>query len=64
MLSYCTPARGGEHVVRIQLNDEKIGKGSLEYPFEAAGFGPPPDCNPERAPTFSLKNVTVPTAKR
>jgi len=29
----------GEHVVRIQLNDEKIGKGSLEYNFEAAGFG-------------------------
>jgi hypothetical protein len=60
LLSYCTPARSGEHVVRIALKDEKLGTGSLEYRFEAAGFGPPPDCNPERAPTFSLKNVTAP----
>jgi hypothetical protein len=63
LLSYCTPARDGSHVVRIELDDEKIGKGSLEYSFEASGFGPPPDCNPERSPTFSLKNVSEPPAK-
>ncbi|HKO91493.1 MAG TPA: vWA domain-containing protein [Polyangiaceae bacterium] len=57
LLSYCTPAREGEHVVRIEIEDEKIGKGSLEYNFQAAGFGPPPDCDPERQPTFSLKDV-------
>ena len=57
LLSYCTPAREGEHVVRIVIEDEKIGKGALEYSFQATGFGPPPDCDPERQPTFSLKDV-------
>jgi hypothetical protein len=57
LLSYCTPAREGEHVVRIEIEDEKIGSGSLEYSFQAAGFGPPPDCDPARAPSFSLKDV-------
>src|SRR5688572_25649620 len=60
LLSYCTPARGGEHVVRIELDGGELGSGSLEYNFQAADFGPPPDCNPERAPTFSLKNVAAP----
>ncbi len=59
LLSYCTPARGGEHVVRIELNDEKLGRGALEYTFQAAGFGPPPACDPERKPTFSLKDVAA-----
>jgi hypothetical protein len=63
LLSYCTPARSGEHVVRIELNDEQVGKGSLEYSFQAAGFGPPPECTPERAPTFSLKNVAEPEGR-
>lgn len=59
LLSYCTPARGGEHVVRIELEDEKLGRGALEYTFQAAGFGPPPTCDPERKPTFSLKDVAT-----
>ena len=60
LLSYCTPARKGEHKVRIDAlaNRNKNGKarsrGSLEYEFDANGFGPPPECDPERAPTFSL----------
>ena len=58
LLSYCTPARNGEHIVRIQINDEKLGRGALEYSFQAAGFGPPPACDPERKPTFSLKDVS------
>jgi hypothetical protein len=62
LLSYCTPARNGEHVVRIELRDEKLGTGALEYSFQAAGFGPPPDCNPDRPPTFSLKQVDVTSA--
>jgi hypothetical protein len=63
LLSYCTPARSGEHIVRIQANvkDEKgknKGSGSLEYGFDAEKFGPPPDCDPNRAPTFRLdKNL-------
>ena len=58
LLSYCTPSRAGEHDVRIKATvkkdkDEK--SGSLEYHFKAEGFGPPPDCDPKRNPTFDLK---------
>ena len=59
LLSYCTPSRGGTHTVRIeaQAKDDKgkrSRKGSLEYPFEAEKFGPPPECDPNRAPNFPL----------
>ncbi len=27
--------------------------------FNADGFGPPPDCNPDTPPTFSLKDTTA-----
>jgi hypothetical protein len=64
LLSYCTPARKGQHMVRIDAlaNRDKNGKarsrGSLEYDFDADGFGPPPECDPERQPSFSLdKNL-------
>jgi hypothetical protein len=58
LLSYCTPARKGEHVVRIEVDSKKVeGSGSLEYTFSADGFGPPPDCDPERKPTFKLEDV-------
>lgn len=61
LLSYCTPARSGDHKVRI-VAKSKEGKGSLEYAFSASGFGPPPDCDPERKPTFSL-DVDAKTAE-
>jgi hypothetical protein len=60
LLSYCSPARKGQHRVRIDAlaNRDKNGKarsrGSLEYEFDADGFGPPPECDPERQPSFSL----------
>jgi hypothetical protein len=58
LLSYCTPARKGQHVVRIEVDSEKAqGGGSLEYTFVADGFGPPPQCDPERKPTFKLDDV-------
>jgi von Willebrand factor type A domain len=60
LLSYCTPARNGDHRVRI-VAKAKQGNGSLECAFNANGFGPPPDCDPERKPTFSL-DVTAPPA--
>ncbi|MEM6995199.1 MAG: VWA domain-containing protein, partial [Myxococcota bacterium] len=68
LLSYCTPSRSGSHVVRIEAKatDEKGKKkqtGSLSYEFEAEKFGPPPACDPQRAPTFRLdKNLTPPDA--
>ncbi|MEZ4451592.1 MAG: VWA domain-containing protein [Nannocystaceae bacterium] len=56
LLSYCTPARKGEHEVEIVAKSEKDpkGKGSLTDNFDAAGFGPPPECDPNRLPKFSL----------
>jgi len=57
LLSYCTPARKGKHEVRIVANSKKDpkGKGSLEWDFNADGFGPPPDCDPNAPPSFPLK---------
>jgi hypothetical protein len=58
LLSYCTPSRKGEHVVRIEVDSKKVeGSGRLEYSFSADGFGPPPACDPERKPTFKLDDV-------
>ncbi len=55
LLSYCTPARKGDHTVQIVANStDPKGSGSLEYDFDASGFGPPPECDPERAPNFKL----------
>ena len=53
LLGYCSPARAGKHVVRIAT-----GNGSLEYPFDATGFGP--DCDPNQQPAFSLKRPKAP----
>ncbi|MDH5673204.1 MAG: VWA domain-containing protein [Myxococcales bacterium] len=60
LLSYCTPARNGRHVVRIEANDPEERSGSLEYEFDANKFGPPPECNPDRPPDFDLDNVDLP----
>jgi hypothetical protein len=58
LLSYCTPARKGRHRVRIEAKKEGA-KGDLEYEFDAEGFGPPPPCDPERAPDFDLEATEV-----
>lgn len=51
LLGYCSPARAGQHKVKIVAKG--MGKsGSLSYEFSAAGFRP--DCNPEKKPAFSL----------
>jgi hypothetical protein len=58
LLSYCTPARRGKHTVRIEVHQDGIaGTGSLEYGFDAEGFGPPPTCSPDRKPMFRLDKV-------
>jgi hypothetical protein len=52
LLGYCSPARAGEHVVRIETNVN--GKsGAQEYKFDARGFGP--NCDPTRQPSFNVK---------
>jgi hypothetical protein len=56
LLSYCTPARKGEHEVRIEAHrKEPSASGALEYKFNADGFGPPPECDPKTPPAFDMK---------
>jgi hypothetical protein len=65
LLSYCSPARKGEHLVRIEANRrEPKESGALEYKFLADGFGPPPDCDPNTPPTFDMKAVADPDDRR
>jgi hypothetical protein len=60
LLSYCTPARKGEHEVKIVANAKNPnGSGALEWKFNADGFGPPPDCDPKAPPSFDMKTVTT-----
>lgn len=59
LLSYCSPARKGDHEVTIEANrKDPSGRGSLDSKFNADGFGPPPECDPERQPTFDMKATT------
>jgi len=56
LLSYCTPARAGEHEVQIEaiFTDDKKNEstGRLVQRFDAAGFGP--NCDPNRPPKFDM----------
>lgn len=63
LLSYCTPARAGEHEVRIEAHerDEQgrtLRKGSLRYKFVADGFGP--NCDPNTPPSFDINRGDAP----
>lgn len=59
LLSYCTPSRNGRHRVRVEAHkDGSVGR--LEYEFNADGFGPPPECDPERKPDFKLDTDSPP----
>jgi hypothetical protein len=60
LLGYCSPARAGVHLVRIEAEYE--GKtGSLEYEFDAKGFRP--NCNPEKKPSFDVRRPKIPDEK-
>jgi hypothetical protein len=50
LLGYCTPARAGEHSVRIEATHADGSTGSLEYRFNSDGFGP--NCDPNTPPNF------------
>jgi hypothetical protein len=52
LLGYCSPARAGEHTLRIEANANGH-SGSYEYKFNAQGFGP--NCDPTRQPSFNIK---------
>jgi len=55
LLSYCTPARSGEHEVEIEAiapgpDGKGERKGRLRTKFDSTGFGP--NCDPNRPPKF------------
>jgi hypothetical protein len=55
LLSYCTPARAGEHDVRIEAtskSDSAERHGNLTYRFKADNFGP--GCDPNSPPSFDV----------
>jgi hypothetical protein len=52
LLGYCSPARAGEHVVRVETSVHGH-SGYQEYKFDAKGFGP--NCDPTRAPSFNVR---------
>lgn len=60
LLSYCTPARKGTHVVAIKATSRRDpeGTGAVEWEFNADGFGPPPECDPKATPSFDLATPT------
>ncbi len=53
LLSYCSPARAGDHVLTVQpfLADGRTG--DVTYNFNANGFTP--NCDPNRKPSFDIK---------
>ncbi len=52
LLGYCSPARAGTHVVRIEaVVDGK--SGALSYEFDARGFRP--NCDPTKKPKFDIR---------
>jgi hypothetical protein len=62
LLSYCSPARAGEHTVRIEATTGDGARGWLEDRFSAANFAP--NCDPSTPPLFdtSLRHAARPNA--
>jgi hypothetical protein len=55
LLSYCTPARAGEHDVRLEAaapSDSGERHGNLTYRFKADNFAP--GCDPNTPPSFDV----------
>ncbi len=53
LLSYCSPARAGEHDLTVEPVTADGKTGQLTYHFSAQGFGP--NCDPTRKPSFDVK---------
>jgi hypothetical protein len=52
LLSYCSPARAGDHDLKVEPFTSDGKSGSLVYRFNADGFGP--QCDPNRKPAFDV----------
>ncbi len=57
LLSYCSPARAGEHDVTVEANPPHRGSGRLTYHFNATGFTPA--CDPNTPPSFDVHRPRV-----
>jgi hypothetical protein len=57
LLSYCSPARAGRHVLSIEPFTPDGKSGKLEHEFVADGFGP--ECDPNRKPSFDVKRPVL-----
>lgn len=57
LLSYCSPARAGEHELRIEPVAPDGKTGSLTYRFNANGFEP--NCDPNKKPNFDLRKPRI-----
>lgn len=57
LLSYCSPARAGEHTLTIEPFLVDGQKGKMQYRFKADGFGP--QCDPNRKPNFDVLHPRV-----
>ncbi|HEX7501342.1 MAG TPA: VWA domain-containing protein [Polyangia bacterium] len=53
LLSYCSPARAGQHNVEIEAVKGAM-RGRLGYDFKADGFGP--HCDPNQKPAFNVRH--------
>jgi hypothetical protein len=56
LLSYCSPARAGQHQVEIRAVKGAL-SGRLTYDFKADGFGP--NCDPNQKPAFDVHHPRV-----
>jgi hypothetical protein len=52
LLSYCSPARAGQHDVEIEARKGRM-RGRLKYQFKADAFGP--GCDPNQKPAFDVR---------
>ncbi len=62
LLSYCSPARAGEHDVTVSAHPPKRGTGKLSYHFNATGFTP--NCDPNTPPSFDVHRPRVAPAHK
>jgi hypothetical protein len=58
LLSYCSPARRGKRLLKIEANTADGASGSMETKFDAEGFGP--KCDPEQEPVFTKPEAAAP----
>jgi hypothetical protein len=57
LLSYCSPARAGEHTLRVEPFTADGKTGEVTFRFVADGFGP--QCDPNRKPAFDVHRPRV-----